>query len=150
GTTFRIYLPLVRKEVKEEETADEPAAVGGTETILLAEDEPLVRTALRIVMEERGFKVIEAVNGDDAIEKFMENRDKIDFIVLDVVMPGKSGKDAYDAIKMVKPDIKAIFTSGYISSRLSVKEIFEEGLTFISKPVQPNDLIKKIREMLDN
>lgn len=150
GTTFSIYLPLVRKGVKEEETADEPAAVSGTETILLAEDEPSVRTSLRIVMEERGFTVIEAVNGDDAIEKFMENRDKIDFIVLDVVMPGKSGKAVYDAIKMVRPDIKAIFTSGYISSGLSVKEIFEEGLTFISKPVQPDDLIRKIREMLDN
>ncbi|MEF9438725.1 MAG: response regulator, partial [Candidatus Mariimomonas ferrooxydans] len=135
-------------KVKEEKPAEAPL-IGGTETVLVAEDEAPVRSSLRLILEEYGFTVIEAVNGEDAIEKFMENKEKIQLLILDVVMPKKKGKEVYAEIKKARPDIKVIFTSGYTEGTIHANGILEKGLNFISKPVLPNDLLRKIREVLD-
>ncbi|MEF9427016.1 MAG: ATP-binding protein, partial [Candidatus Mariimomonas ferrooxydans] len=148
GTTFKIYLPLIKEKIKEEKPAEAPL-IGGTETVLVAEDEAPVRSSLRLILEEYGFTVIEAVNGEDAIEKFMENKEKIQLLILDVVMPKKKGKEVYAEIKKARPDIKVIFTSGYTEGTIHANRILEKGLNFISKPVLPNDLLRKIREVLD-
>ncbi len=148
GTTCKIYLPLIKEKVKEEKPAEAPL-IGGTETVLVAEDESAVRLSLKLILEEYGFTVIEAVNGEDAIEKFMENKEKIQLLILDVVMPKKKGKEVYEEIKKVRPDIKAIFTSGYTEGTIHANGTLEKGLNFISKPVSPNDLLRKIREVLD-
>ncbi|MEK7333496.1 MAG: response regulator, partial [Nitrospirota bacterium] len=113
------------------------------------EDEENVRELTRIVLEEYGYKVIEAIDGEDAVNKFMENKDRIGLLLLDVIMPQKSGKEAYDRIAKIKPGIKVLFTSGYPADFIHREEITEQGLSFVSKPISPTALLKKVREVLD-
>jgi PAS domain S-box-containing protein len=148
GTTFRIYLPLVESEVKRKKPDLHVIQKGGTETVLIAEDEDDVRGILKIMLEGHGYKVIEAVDGADAINKFKVNKDKIRLLLFDVIMPNKNGIEAYDAIKKIRPGIKALFTSGY-SKEISQEDISRLGLHFISKPVLPTELLEKIRKVLD-
>jgi len=150
GTTFRIYLPLIKsEEVKEIKPAEPVAPICGTETILLVEDEERVRKVTREVLEEFGYKVIEAKDGEEAMNKFIEFKDKIYLLLLDVIMPKMNGKEVYDKIKKFKPDIKTLFTSGYPADLIRKEDIFEKGLEFISKPISPISLLKKVREVLD-
>ncbi len=149
GATFNIYLPIIESTLESAEIKKEAIPKGGTETILLAEDELEVRRLVKTVLEEFGYKVIEAVDGDDAINRFTENKDRIDIVILDVIMPMKNGRSAYNEIKDIKSDVKTIFISGYTEDIIKREDIFEMGLNFISKPVSPSDLLKKIREVLD-
>lgn len=89
------------------------------------------------------------MNGEDAINKFMENRDKIHLLLLDVIMPKKNGKEVYEEIKKIKPDMKAIFISGYTANFIHKKGVLEEGINFVLKPISPTNLLKKMREVLD-
>lgn len=148
GTTFNIYLPIVKLSVEEIKSTDIIAPIGGTETILVAEDEPNVREVIKTVLEEFGYKVIEAVDGKDAIEKFMENKDRVQLILLDVVMPKKSGKEAYIEIRKIRPNIKAIFISGYEKDVVHKKGIWEKELNLLSKPISPQELLKKVKGVL--
>jgi len=93
--------------------------------------------------------VIAAKDGNDAVSEFRENRDRISLLLLDVIMPRKSGKDAYEEIRTLRPDIKALFISGYSADMISKEGILEEGSSFISKPVSPSELLRKVREVLD-
>ncbi len=149
GTTFKIYLLVIELEVKEVEKAIPTAPAGGTETILLAEDDNEVRHLIKDILQKFGYKVIEAVDGEDTIKKFMDDKDKIQLLILDVIMPKKSGKEAYDEIKNIRPDVKALFTSGYASETIYKKGLFEEGIHLVSKPLLPKELLKKVREVLD-
>jgi hypothetical protein len=148
GTTFRIYLPLIQSEVREK-TPELTVMQKGTETILLVEDNAVVRGAANLILTEAGYRVLEAVDGEDAIHKFMENKDDIHLLLLDVIMPKKNGKEVYDAIKKEKPDIKIIFTSGYTADIIHRKGIVEEGLDLILKPFSLYSLLEKIRNVLD-
>ena len=149
GTTFRIYLPLVQATAETLKVTPEVinALETGTETILLAEDETEVRAFNKRMLEEYGYKVIEAIDGDDAIGKFKLHKDKIQLVLLDVIMPNRSGNEVYRAIKAIAPDIKVLFTSGYPAQH--IQGIIAEGSPFILKPVSPTKLLKKIREVLD-
>jgi PAS domain S-box-containing protein len=149
GATFKIYLPLIGEVNTEHEHIEDESIIGGTETILLAEDETEVREVIKELLHEYGFSVIDAVNGKDAVDKYSENKDNIDLLLMDVVMPKMNGKEAYDAIKKITPGIKALFTSGYTSKKIDAKGVLQEGIHYISKPVNPRILLKKIREVLD-
>ncbi len=150
GSTFKIYLPLIKSPgILEAMMSKEKGPKEGTETILIGEDNEDVRTITRHVLEEYGYTVIEAPDGEEAVKKFMENKEDIQLVMLDVIMPKKSGKEAADEIKEVKPDTRILFTSGYTADIIHQKGILEEGMNFISKPVTPNDLLIKIREVLD-
>lgn len=150
GTTFKIYLPLSEKKVVEANPAAEPAVpIGGTETLLLAEDDTDVRKFTKYVLEEFGYTVIEAEDGKDAVGKFTENKDKVRLLLLDVIMPKKNGKEAYDEIRKAEPEIKALFMSGYTANAIHKKGILEKGLDFVLKPISPTKLLKKVREILD-
>jgi PAS domain S-box-containing protein len=153
GTTFKIYLPLIEAEaeVKEPLMSALAGAVQprGSETILLAEDDSEVRKITRNILEGSGYRVIEAVDGEDAVTKFLLGKDEIQLLIFDVIMPKKSGKDAYEEVKKIAPGVKALFTSGYTADIIHRKGILEEGLNFIAKPVAPDILLKKIREVLD-
>ena len=149
GTTFRIYLPLIEKETEKAKAEEHIALSGGTETILLTEDEEEVRKLMKLVLEEAGYKVIEAVDGKEAMEKFRENKDSINLLLLDVIMPKINGKGVYEEAKKITPEIKALFSSGYPADFIHKKGILEEGLNFISKPAPPHELLKRIREVLD-
>jgi signal transduction histidine kinase/CheY-like chemotaxis protein len=149
GTAFKIYLPLTQDEAQAEKIAEPSAPMGGNETILLAEDDTEVRKLMKTVLEEFGYTVITADDGEDATQKFSENSGKIQLAVLDVIMPKKSGTEVYSDIKKIRPDIKALFTSGYTASVMLKKGILGPGMHFISKPVSPKDLLRKVREVLD-
>ena len=148
GTTFRIYLQLIESEVEKEKPHIHVIQKGGTETVLIAEDEEDVRGLMKMVLEGHGYKVIEAVDGLDAINKFKENMDKIHLLLFDVIMPNKSGKEVYYAINEIRPGIKALFMSGY-SKDIIQEDISRLGLHFVSKPILPTELLKKVREALD-
>lgn len=149
GATFRIYLPLIQPKAEKAILEISPASKGGTETILLAEDNSEVRNVLKIALEGHGYKVITAVDGEDAINKFNKYKENIRILVFDVIMPGKNGKEAYNAIKQITPDMKSLFMSGYSEDIIQDRDIRREKLHFISKPVSPRDLLGKIREILD-
>jgi DNA-binding response OmpR family regulator len=101
------------------------------------------------VLSNAGYHVIEAVDGGDTVKAFKKNKDRINLLILDVIMPKKNGKEVYKEIKKVKPDIKVIFVSGYSADIINKKGILEVGMNFISKPVSPDDLLIKIRDVLD-
>jgi two-component system cell cycle sensor histidine kinase/response regulator CckA len=149
GTTFRIYLPLIGSKVEEVKAAETVAPRGGTETVLFVEDNEDARVLSRRVLEEYGYKVIEAVDGEEAVDTFKKNKECIQLVVIDVIMPKKSGKEAIDEIRKIRQDVKVLFTSGYTSDIISRKGILEEGMDFISKPLTPHSLLAKIREILD-
>ncbi len=150
GTAFKIYLPLIKSTVEDTKPADSFVIKEGSETILVAEDDMQVRNFIKKLLEKYGYKVIVSVDGEDAISVFNENKDKIQLIILDTIMPKKSGKEVYDEIKKVRPDIKAIFTSGYISDIIQKKGILDKGMNFIPKPISPHEFLTKIYEVLHN
>jgi two-component system cell cycle sensor histidine kinase/response regulator CckA len=149
GSIFKIYLPLIKSKVEEAEPVAHPVLKGGTETVIVAEDDAQVRELIKEVLEGLGYKVMEAEDGEDALKVFNENKDRIQLLILDVVMPKKNGKEVYNEIGKVRPDIKAIFISGYNADIIHQKGILEEGLDFISKPILPDELLRKVREVLD-
>ena len=150
GARFNIYLPVVKSvEAEENKYMGTVVPVRGTETILLAEDELFLREVTKEMFEEYGYKVIDAVDGEDAMEKFMKNKDDVQLLLLDAIMPKKNGKEVYMEIRKIRPDIKTVFLSGYSADVVQDKGIHEEGLTLISKPISPAELLIKIREVLD-
>jgi CheY-like chemotaxis protein/two-component sensor histidine kinase len=149
GTTFKILLSLVQSRVEELRPKDLTKVGGGTETILIGEDDTQVRSLLKEVLSNAGYHIIAAVDGDDAIKVFNKNKDNIHLLILDVIMPKKNGKEVYSEIKKVKSDMKVIFVSGYSADIIHKKGILEIGVNFISKPVSPDKLLIKVRDVLD-
>ena len=149
GSTLKVYLPLIRSAYGEEKEAPLSPPVGGKETILVAEDDAEVRRLTKNVLEEFGYTVVEAVDGEDAISKFLKHKRKVDLVMLDVVMPRKNGKEVYQYVRKIRPDVKALFTSGYTADVIHEKGVLDEGLNFISKPAAPSELLRKIRDVLD-
>ncbi len=149
GTAFNIFLPFISSGT--EEVNDEPVEShieGGTETVLIAEDDPVLRKVVRKLFDNAGYNIIEAVDGNDAFKKFSENKEKIQFMLFDFIMPGMNGKEALDRIREIDPDIKVIFMTGY-RDRVDDNEMIKEGLVVIEKPFSPKLLLRKVREMLD-
>jgi len=150
GTEFKIYLPLIEDSaVLGKKTEATVSAKGGNETILVAEDDASLRKLSRIVLESYGYTVITAEDGEDAITKFMENRERISLALIDMIMPKKNGKEVVEVIRQVSPRTKILFASGYTMDIIMTKELTESGFDFILKPVLPKDLLKKVRELLD-
>jgi len=148
GTTFTIYLPLAITPTSLKEYVSRKAIPphGGGETILLVEDDKEVRQLLKVILERHSYKVIEAENGAEGIEKFKEYRKEIHLLLTDVMMPMKNGRETYDEIKRLQSDVKAIFMSGYSAS--FTQGLLPEELYYLAKPVSPHDLIAKIQEVL--
>ncbi len=149
GTTFEIHLPLAGTMIEKIKIAEAAAPGSGTETILLAEDDDSVRKLIKETLIKYGYTVMEAVDGEDAVRIFMENRDKINILLFDTIMPKMKGPEAYEEIAKIMPGIKAIFMSGYTRDFLSMKKIREIGIDFLSKPVVPAEILTKIREVLE-
>ncbi len=147
GSTFNIYLPVV-KTGRDTEAVAASVLKRGKETILIAEDNDDVRRFTRDIFSLYGYHIIEAVDGEDAIDKFRKN-EPIDLVVLDSVMPRKNGREAYDEIVKMRPDVKVLFMSGHTRDILLDKGIQEKEFAFISKPLSPNNLLQKVRDLLD-
>ena len=148
GTAFHIYLPTVGDKAHEEEEPAPLPSQGGRETILVAEDNDAVRDLICKVLTEYGYTIVEAADGEEAIERF-KGADKIDLLILDSVMPKKGGREAYNGIHEIEPHIKVIFTSGYTRDVILDKGIEDRQFAFISKPISPGALLRKVREVLD-
>lgn len=121
----------------------------GTETVLVAEDDASIRQLTDSVLRKFGYDVLLARNGADAVEKFKANSGKIELIVMDMIMPSKSGKEAHEEIRRLGHDVKVLFMSGYSTDLLASKGVLEEGDEILMKPFQPLELVRKVRSMLD-
>jgi PAS domain S-box-containing protein len=150
GTTFRIYIPLIGNEPAdaEDNTVSTPPR-GGTETILVAEDEPAVRSLVSEILAGYGYRVILAEDGADAVAQFTANRDSVRLILMDMIMPKMRGREAYGEIRKIDPDVKVIYTSGYSMDLIQNQAEVGEEAELIMKPVQPFELLRKVRELLD-
>jgi two-component system, cell cycle sensor histidine kinase and response regulator CckA len=151
GTTFRVYLPALETcSVKEEAAYSRKHITWGSETILVAEDEPTLRELSKIVLESNGYKVILAVDGQDAVAKYTEHKDDISLVLLDMIMPKMSGLEVYKIIKSMRPEIKALFLSGYTADKIRYEGLIPENVELATKPISPHDLLITLRNMLDN
>jgi PAS domain S-box-containing protein len=150
GTTFKVYFPAVEALPDVVwETRREEAVRGGTETILLAEDEESVRRLAERALKDLGYKVLVARDGEEAIEIFKRNED-IALAVLDVIMPRKGGKEAYEEMHRGNPKLKVIFMSGYTANAIHESFVLIAGVPFLPKPFGPSSLARKVREVLDS
>jgi PAS domain S-box-containing protein len=149
GTTFRVYLPLTGLAPEEGHEEMPVIAHGMGELILMAEDNEEIRSFLRHLLAENGYRVLEAVDGEEALELFRQYGDEISLLLLDVIMPRKNGKETFDEIQAINAGIKALFMSGYTADIISQTGIYTEGLEFISKPFSPHALLRKIRAALN-
>jgi len=116
------------------------------DTILLIEDDDEVRTLYRMIFEFNGYRVVEAVDGEDGIAKFIEHQNEIRLMIIDVMMPNKNGREAYEEIRRIKNEVKAIFTSGFNSEM--TRQLKDAGLNYMQKPFSPQDLLLRIKAAL--
>jgi two-component system, cell cycle sensor histidine kinase and response regulator CckA len=149
GTTLKIYLPIAQKAEEARPPVGLPFDRGGTETLLVAEDDEIVRNYITSALTQFGYSVIQAENGEEAVRKFMANRGAIKLLLLDIMMPKKNGKEVYDKIRIFEPDIKALFLSGYSPDIMGKKGLLEKGLNFLYKPIPMDELLRKVRSVLD-
>jgi CheY-like chemotaxis protein len=149
GTIFKIYLPLCDSAALDKKPEGTLSVKGGNETILVAEDNAALRELTRIVLEAFGYTVITAVDGEEAVAKFLENRERINLVLIDMIMPKKSGKEVSEAISRICPKIKMLFASGYAMEIFTNKVLLDDGFDFIQKPYPSKSLLAKVREVLD-
>jgi CheY-like chemotaxis protein len=122
---------------------------GGNETVLLVEDEPVVRELAVATLREKGYTVVEAVNGEDGLRMARQHDGKIDLVLTDIVMPVMGGKEMADALRTSHPDAKILFTSGYSQDAMGHHGVLRPGLLFLQKPYISTTLARKVREALD-
>ena len=151
GTTFRIYIPHVGGEqVQSEKTATQLIVHGGTETILLVEDEKAVRELVARVLENHGYKVLQAGTGAEAVEIWRSQKAEISLLLTDLIMPGAmNGRELAESLWTERPDLKVIFTSGYSSDIVGKDFRIKSDLNFLQKPYHPQTLALSVRHCLD-
>jgi two-component system cell cycle sensor histidine kinase/response regulator CckA len=150
GTTFKIYLERVDEPDPEpREDAEVEEDMEGTETILLAEDEEVVRRLTADLLKKQGYQVLEAANGTAALLTFERHRGTIDLVITDVVMPEMSGRELVDRLVTLRADVKVLYMSGYTDDAIIHHGVLDAETAFIQKPFTPNDLVQKVREVLE-
>jgi len=151
GTTFRIYIPHVGEEQTQAEKPTTQIVIrGGTETILLVEDEKPVRELVARVLEKHGYKVLQAGAGAEAVELWRPHKDEIHMLLTDLIMPGNmNGRELAETLRMERPDLKVIFTSGYSADIVGKDFKIESDLNFLQKPYHPQTLALAVRRCLD-
>jgi PAS domain S-box-containing protein len=147
GTTFRIYFPLVGLEAPQEK-GFEPVTQKGTETILVAEDNADLRHLVTKVLAKHGYRTIEAVDGQDAIDNYGKHKG-IDLIIVDSVMPKRNGREVYEEIRKVDPAVAFLFTSGHTKDTILNRGIADSEFDFLPKPIAPFELLQMVRKVLD-
>lgn len=149
GTTFRIYLPAVEVAPVTGVAQPRTSSPTGTETILLVEDEDMVRRMTRVILERNGYRVLEASCGQDALEISRSHPDPIHLILTDLTMPNMSGLEVVEALARQIPDARAIFMSGYIEAPAAYERVDVRQFDFLPKPFSTAALVHKVREVLD-
>ena len=150
GTTFTVHLPRVTDEVEAAKfvhaTAETPL---GSETVLLVEDEDMVRALARRILQTHGYNLLEAQDGFQALRLCQEYTGVIHLMVTDVVMPGMNGGAVADHLLSVRPRLKVLYLSGYTDNSIAHHGVMDAGTAFLPKPFTPADLARKVREVLD-
>jgi len=151
GTTFKIYFPTIEGELDtlngKNETGSSPR---GSETVLLVEDEPSVRDLANRLLKQQGYRVLEAANGEEALRLVRETAgERIHLLLTDVVLPQMSGKELADQLKIFRPDLKVLYTSGYTDFAVVHHGVLNSGTHFLQKPFSLKTLSQKVREALD-
>jgi CheY-like chemotaxis protein len=150
GTTFRIYLPLVNCAlIASELSGSQPWPRGGSEVILVAEDDQEVRLLIEDTLISNGYRVLLAADGQQAVDQYAAHHAEIKLVLLDIVMPQLSGKAAGDQISHRNPAAKILYVSGYTMDFIRSRDLVDDRTELIMKPVQRYDLLQKVREMLD-
>ncbi len=150
GSTFKIYLPrLVESGAARRQRQPSKELPRGGETILLVEDEPGVRDLSMRVLRRQGYNVLQANNGEEALQKVREYQGRLDLLLTDVIMPRMSGKILADKLRAISPQTKILFVSGYTDSVMTQQGILDSTVMFLAKPFSPTDLARKVREVLD-
>src|SRR5437773_450863 len=150
GTTFKIYLPRVDEVVEDQPAQEAETAAGGSETILLVEDSDSLRELGREILEEHGYKVVEASSGAAALEALAHHTGSLDLTPTDLVMSGMSGRELADQVTRLRPGTKVIFMSGYTDDALGHHGVLETGTAFVEKPFTIDGLLRKVRDVLDS
>jgi PAS domain S-box-containing protein len=150
GTTFRIHLPRVDEDVPSKRTPVTPGLAHGTETILLIEDDPSLRDLVGEILEGAGYTVLVADSGPKALQIAEEFAGAIHLIVTDVIMPGLTGRHTAETIKAARSEVKILFMSGYTSEAIAKHGVLSPGARFLGKPFSTEDLLRKIRDVLDD
>lgn len=149
GTTFKIYFPVTKEEITTEvKKQAKPILLSGTETILLVEDNDILKNFLEVALRGQGYTVISYDNPNKALDFIKTTTQKIDLVITDIVMPNMSGKELEEKFKEAGIDIKFLFMSGYTDDSLAARGILEGSKNFISKPFKIENLLSKIREIL--
>jgi two-component system cell cycle sensor histidine kinase/response regulator CckA len=149
GTTFKVYLPHATQPRDESVVDVAPASQGGTETILLAEDQPEVGAVTRAMLTRRGYTVLVAGGGEEALRLAREYRQPIHLLLTDVVMPSMNGRELFTAVHALRPEIRVLYASGYTDNAVVLHGVLEPGVAFIQKPFTPHRLLKEVRDVLD-
>jgi two-component system cell cycle sensor histidine kinase/response regulator CckA len=150
GTTFKIYLPRVAEAVEGPGEASEKRPVaGGRETVLIAEDEPAVREVVAATLQQKGYEVLRAPDGQTALELARSHDGTIHLLLTDVVMPGMTGRALAQALTAERPDVRVLYVSGYTDDAVVRHGILELGVPYLQKPFTPDALALKVREVLD-
>lgn len=149
GTTFKIYLPCVDSHAEEfKSIIDDAQATPGTETVLLVEDEEMVRNMTREILQESGYQVLEAKHGDEALLVSERHNGPIHLMLSDVVMPRMSGRELAEQLSPTRTEMKVLYMSGYTDDAIVHHGVLDEGMAFIEKPFTPHALTRKLREVL--
>jgi CheY-like chemotaxis protein len=151
GTTFKLYLPRVDQPAERIEVVrTAPESLNGDETVLLVEDEEVVRRLARKMLEPRGYTVLLASSAAEALRVIAESADRdIDLLITDVVMPGMSGRQLVEALARDRPRMRVIYMSGYTDDTIVNHGVLAAGVHFIQKPFTPDALARKVRQVLD-
>ncbi len=148
GTTFQIYLPRAEGAAEKHSAPVAPTALGGTETVLLVEDEESVRQLVRETLTAKGYRVMEAENGESGMAAAARHDGKIDLVITDVVMPGMGGRELVKQLAQRRPDTKVLYLSGYTEDAIVNDGTIESGAAFLQKPFTLQSLSRKVREVL--
>lgn len=150
GSSFKIYLPRVDDDMPDcKRSDDEQKTVQGTETILLAEDEEVVRMFTRELLESYGYRVLEAANGGAALSICERHRERIDLLITDVIMPEMSGRDLAENVSRLRPEVKVLYMSGYTDDAIVNHGVLDEGINFIQKPFAPDTFGQAVKRVLN-
>jgi two-component system cell cycle sensor histidine kinase/response regulator CckA len=150
GSTFKVYLPVTTDETPVDEALEtEPVSLSGTESVLVVEDQAEARAVICQTLRRRGYTVIEAANGPEAIIMGRQLDVTIDVMLTDVVMPGMGGKRVAELMRATRPHLRVVYMSGYTDSSIVNHGILESGVSFVQKPFATDTLLRKIREVVD-
>jgi PAS domain S-box-containing protein len=152
GSSLRLYLPRVEAvtAVADPRSVPGDAAAPGRETILLVEDESVVRHLVAEILETSGYTVLPAADGPSALELLRRHPGSIDLLVTDVVMPGMSGPDVAKAVTSMQPGLQVLYTSGYTDSAIDRHGVLDPGIAFLQKPFSADDLMRKVRSLVED